>query len=157
MRSFNDAVNDGTNVRSVEKRTAQLNSKRGNAFYGDSGTQIPETTRDEIEKNAGAGHKGNDVDFSQRYAQSEADEHTEQAERITRSLEKSNEFKYSGQFADPDKRAQFVEELAERLRGKPAHPVKPQEPEEKPFSNEEFFSNPEELKKAGRQVRPQKL
>jgi len=31
--------------------------KRGNAFYGDSGTMFSEQTRDEIEKNAGAGHK----------------------------------------------------------------------------------------------------
>jgi hypothetical protein len=135
-------------------------AKIGNAFFGDSGTMLNENTRDEIE-NAGAGHKGNDVDFSQRYAQSEADEHTDQAERITRSLGKSNEFKYSSQFADPEKRREFVEGLADGLRGKSAAPVKPQDPEEEPSLNraadDKFWSDPEETKKAGKMVRPAKL
>jgi hypothetical protein len=136
----------------MPKRPAKL----GNSFFGDSGTMLNENARDEIEQNAGAGHKGNDVDISQRYAQSEADEHTEQAERITRSLEKSNEFKYSGQFADPEKRREFVEGLAEGLRGKPAVPVKPQESEEEPSLSraaDDKFWNSEEPKK----VMPRKL
>jgi len=124
--------------------------KLGNAFFGDSGTMIPETTRDEIEKNAGAGHKGNDVDFSQRYAQSEADEYTDQAERMTRSMERSNV-----PLGIP--REQFVEQMAERLRGKPAHPVKPQDPQEEGFSSEKFWNDPAELEKAAKQVRPKRL
>src|SRR5438105_12531 len=125
--------------------------RRGNeAFYGDSGTMLNENARDEIEQNAGAGHKGNNVDFSQRYAQSEADEYTEQAERMTRDMERARV-----PFGIP--REQFVEQLAERLRGKPAMPMRPQEPEEKPFSSDEFWGDPEDVKKAGRAVRPQKL
>jgi hypothetical protein len=146
MRSFNDAVTDGTNVRSVEKRTARL----GNAFFGDSGTQIPETTRDEIEKNAGAGHPGNTVDYSQRTAPSEVDEHTERAERMTRDMER-------GGVRLGAARDKFVADMADHFRGGPIRPAKPQDPEEKPFSNEEFFNNPEELKKAARAVRPPKL
>lgn len=141
----------------MPKRPAQL----GNNFFGDSGTMFNENTRDEIEKNAGAGHKGNDVDFSQRYAQSEADEYTEQAERMTRTMERDKSFKYSGQFADPEKRREFVEGLAEGLRGRPAVPVQPREPEEEPSlsrsADDKFWSNPEEMKKAGKMVRPAKL
>jgi len=92
----------------------------------------------------------NNVDFSQRYAQSEADEYTEQAERMTRSMENSDAFKHSGQFADPDKRREFVEGLAEQLRGRPAKPTRPQEPEEKPFlsrkAEDEFWASDEPKK-----------
>jgi hypothetical protein len=134
----------------MPKRPAKL----GNSFFGDSGTMLNENTRDEIEKNAGAGHKGNDVDFSQRYAQSEDDEYTEQAERMTRSMERSNV-----PLGIP--REQFVEQMAERLRGKPAVPVKPQGPEEEPSlsraADDKFWSDPEEMKKAGKMVRPAKL
>jgi hypothetical protein len=97
------------------------------------------------------------VDYTQRYAQSEADEYAEQAERMTRSLERMKEFKYSGFLADADKRREYVEGLAEKLRGGPATPAQPQEPEEKPFNQDEFFKSPEELQKAGRAVRPPKL
>ena len=92
------------------------------------------------------------VDFSQRYAQSEADEYTEQAERITRNLQRMPGNKYQATYTDPEKRREFVEGLAERLRGKPATPTQPQEPEEKPFSSDEFW-NSEEPKK----VMPRKL
>jgi hypothetical protein len=97
-----------------------MGKPRGGAFYGDSGTVFNGPAREQIEEDsARAGNKGNSVDASQQYTQSEADdEYMEQAERITRSLANSKEFKYSGQFADPEKRREFVEGLAEGLRGK---------------------------------------
>lgn len=114
-------------------------SARGNAFYGD-----------DSEQNAGAGYKGNDVDFSQRYAQSEADEYMEQAERTTRQMERMG-------IRLGAAREKFVADMAKQFRGGPATPAQPQEPDEAPFSNEKFFSDPKELKKAGRAVRPPKL
>ena len=89
--------------------------------------------------------------------QSEADEYMEQAERMTRSLERMKDFKYAGFLADPDKRREYVEGLAEKLRGGPATAAQPQEPEEAPFSSEKFWSDPEEVKRAGKAVRPPKL
>jgi hypothetical protein len=94
------------------------------------------------------------VDFSQRYADSEDDAYLEQAERMTRAMERHSAFKYSGQFADPEKRREFVEGLAEQLRGgngnsrKPAKP----EPQEKPFSSDEFWNSDEPG-----QIMPKKL
>jgi hypothetical protein len=90
----------------------------------------------------------------------EADEYTHQAEMTIRDLERSDAFKYSGQFADPGKRREQVEGLAERLRnpnGNGKKPTRLQEPAEKPFSSDEFWSNPEELKRAGKAVRPPRL
>jgi hypothetical protein len=129
--------------------------RRGNeSFYGDSGTVFNEQTRDEIEKNAGAGHPGNSVDFAQRYAQSEADEYTEQAEQMTRSMERDRV-----PLGIP--REQFVEQLAERLRGKPAMPTQPQEEAEEPSisrsADDKLWGSTEELKRAGKMVRPAKL
>lgn len=136
-------------------------AKLGNSFFGDSGTMLNENARDEIEQNAGAGHKGNDVDISQRYAQSEADEYTEQAERMTRALQKHPDFKYMGFLTDPEQRKNYVEGLAEGLRGKPATPAQPQEEAEEPSisraADDKFWGNPEEMKKAGKMVRPAKL
>jgi hypothetical protein len=135
--------------------------KRDSAFFGDSGTMLPEQARDEIEQNAGAGHKGNNVDFSQRYAQSEADEYTEQAERMTRDMERNAGF---GIPADPEKRRPFVDQFAELLRnpnGNGQKQVQPQEPKEEGFlsraADEKFWSDPEEMKRAGKMVRPAKL
>jgi len=129
--------------------------RRGNeAFYGDSGTMFNEQTRDEIEQNAGAGHKGNSVDIAQRYAQSETDEYTEQAERMTRDMER-------GGVQLGNARAKFVADMAEQLRGKPAMPAQPQETKEEGFlsraADEKFWSDPEEMKRAGKMVRPAKL
>jgi len=110
--------------------------KRNEVFYAqDSGTRFSEQARDDIEHgDEGAGHKGNDVDIAQRYAQSEADEYTEQAERMTRDMERDTRL---GIPTEPEKRREFVESLAETLRGKPAEPVKPQEEKEEPFLNRE--------------------
>jgi hypothetical protein len=120
-------------------------AKRGNSFFGDSGTMLPEQARDEIGKN-----DGESVDIAQQYAQSEADEYTEQAERITRSMERSDGFKHSGQFSDPEKRRQFVESLAENLRGRPAMPARPQEEKEEPFlsrkADDKFWASDEPKK-----------
>jgi len=134
--------------------------KRGSPFYGDTGTMFNGGAREDIEKqeSSGAGHPGNDVDISQRYAQSEADEYTEQAEQMTRDMERDRRL---GIPTDPEKRTEFVESLAETLRGKPARPAQPQEEQEEPSltrkAQDKFFGDPEELKKAGRAVRPQKL
>jgi hypothetical protein len=125
--------------------------RRGNeAFYGDSGTMLPEQARDEIEQNMGAGHRGNNVDFSQRYAQSESDEHTERAENLVRDMERNG-------IQLGNARDEFVANMAEHFRGGPSRPAQPQEPEEKPFSSNSFWGDPEEVKRAGRAVRPPKL
>src|SRR5260370_23025183 len=92
--------------------------RRGGAFYGDSGAMFNENTRDEIEKNAGAGHPGNNGDISQRYAQSEADEHMEQAERTTRHMEQM------GIRLGPA-RDKFVADMAEHLLVAPPPPTHP--------------------------------
>ena len=79
----------------------------------------------------------------------ENDEYDEQAERMTRSIERSDGFKYSGQFADPEKRREFVEGLADALRGGNGNGRKraqPREPEDKPFSSNEFWSSDEPKK-----------
>lgn len=126
--------------------------RRNDAFYGqDSGTRLSEQAQDEIEhgEEGGAGQKGNNVDFSQRYAASEADEYTEQAEQMTRDLERGPG-KYWGMFTDPDKRREYVEGLAELLRGKRARPAQPQEEKEKPFlsrkADDEFWASDEPKK-----------
>jgi hypothetical protein len=124
-------------------------AKLGNSFFGDSGTMFNENTRDEIEKNAGAGHPGNNVDIAQRYAQSEADEHTQRAERMTRDMERGGVRLGAG-------RDKFVADMAQQLRGGPATPAQPQEPEEAPSlsrSADDKFWNSEEPKK----VMPRKL
>jgi hypothetical protein len=135
--------------------------KRNDAFYGqDPGQALSEQARDEIEhEDKGAGHKGNNVDISQRYAQSEADEYTEQAERMTRDMERYGKSHIGlGFLSDPDKRAQFVESLAERLRGKPAMPGQPQEEKEEPFlsraADDKFWGDKDELQRVGKLVRP---
>lgn len=123
--------------------------KRNDPFYGqDSGASLSEEARDEIEHgDEGAGHKGNSVDIAQRYAASESDEYTEQAERMTRDMERGA-FKHSGQFADPEKRREFVESLAESLRGRPATPA--QQPAQRPKSqrerDDEFWASDEPKK-----------
>ena len=86
------------------------------------------------------------VDYTQRTADGGSDEYTEQAERITRSMERSDGFKYSGQFSDPEKRREFVEQLAEQLRnqnGNGRKPEQPQESEEEPFSSDKFWNSDE--------------
>jgi len=122
--------------------------KRNSPFYGqDIGTAFTGPAREDIEKqeSSGAGHPGNNVDISQRYAQSEADEYTKQAEWMTREMER-------GGVRLGAARDKFVADMAEKLRGKPAMPMRQQEPEEKPFSSDEFW-NSEEPKR----VMPRKL
>ena len=55
-RSFDDSVKDGTNVRNVERRTAQLKSKRGSAFFGDIGTTFSGPAREDIQKQDNSSH-----------------------------------------------------------------------------------------------------
>lgn len=142
-------------------------ARRGNAFYGDTGTVFNGPAREQIEEdlrdNSSHGdtmQTGNDVDIAQRYAQSEDDGYMEQAERMMRNMERSDAFKYSGQFSDPDKRREFVEGLAEMLRnpnGNGQRPAPQAEPREEGFSSEKFWSDPEEVQRAAKQVRPRKL
>src|SRR5712671_2960958 len=86
----------------------------------------------------------------QESPENEADEYTEQAERMTRDMERNG-------IRLGNARDKFVGDMAQRLRGGPATPARRQEPEEEAFSSEKFWSNPEELKKAGKMVRPRKL
>lgn len=103
----------------------------------------------EIDKNDWAGYQprardGSDVDSSQGNADSEDDPYLEQAERITKSLQRTPAFKYSGQFADPERRAEFVRELAMGLRGDRASQKRPRPQEdEKPFSSNDFWNSDE--------------
>ena len=82
----------------------------------------------------------------QRYSPSEADEFTEQAERMTQDLERYGKSNIGlGFLSDPEKRAEYVEGLAEQLRGKPARPAQPQEEKEKPIlsrkADDEFWAD----------------
>lgn len=97
---------------------------------------------------------GTSADPSHGDPDTENDAYLEQAERITRSLEKSDGFKYSGQFRDPEKRREFVEQLAEELRGENGQPkpTRPQEPKEERWSSDKFWNSDEPGK-----VMPKKL
>jgi len=115
-----------------------MKARINDAFYGDSGTMIPETTRDEIEKNAGAGHP-----------EAEADEHTRRAEKMTRYMER-------GGIRLGAARDKFVADMADQLRGGPMRPAQPQEPDEEPSLSkaaDDKFWNSEEPKK----IMPRKL
>ncbi len=137
-----------------------MKRKRNSAFFGDVGTTFSGPAREDILKQENTAETGNNVDFSQRYAQSEDDGFLEQAERMMRAMERDG-FRHFGQFADPQKRREFVEGLAEQLRGKPAMPARPQEPAEEPSlsraADEKFWGNKEEQQRVARQVRPPRL
>jgi hypothetical protein len=122
----------------MPKRPAKL----GNNFFGDGGTQFSEQARDEIEQNAGAGHPGNNVDFSQN-AQSEADEHTKRAERLVKDFEKQG-------IRLGSSRDDYIRKQAEEYRGGPATPRLPQDPEEEPSlskaADDKFWASDEPKK-----------
>ncbi len=86
-----------------------------------------------------------------RQSYPEADEYTEQAERIVRSMERNSQFAIP---KDPGMRREWVEDQAERLRGGKGNrmPAQPEEPEEEPFSSEKFWNSDEPKK-----VMPRKL
>jgi hypothetical protein len=133
----------------MPKRPAKL----GNNFFGDSGTMFNENTRDEIEKNAGAGHKGNDVGNSEK---------PDEAERMARTLHRMPEFRYAFFLNDPTEREKWVQRYREALNGQPNSRAKKAEyPEEAPSlsraADDKFWSDPGEIKKAGKMVRPAKL
>lgn len=142
-------------------------SRRNGAFYGDAG--IARDLRDNMsqDQNPGAGYKGNDVDISQRYAQSESDVYLQRAEAIAQSLARGP-MKYAKIFADPEQRRDWVEGLAERLRDNDGDDRATREnrsqmaaPKEEPVlsrsADNAFWNNPDELKKASRAVRPPNL
>jgi hypothetical protein len=90
------------------------------------------------------------------------DEYTEQAERTTRTMERNP---ISGIPSDPDERRKFVEELAEQLRGRPAKTAQKSGEDEPGMgigsirlydkaAHDKFWSDPEELKRVGKLVRP---
>jgi hypothetical protein len=130
--------------------------KGGSNFFGDVGTTFNGPAREQIEedRSSGAGHPGNDVDIAQRYAQSEADEHTEDAERLVRDMERRG-------IRLGDARAKFVSDMAEQYRGGPAQPTQPQEPQEEPSlsraADDKFWSDKEAQQEAVKRVRPPKL
>jgi hypothetical protein len=82
------------------------------------------------------------------------DEYGEQAERMTRDMERNGALNPYGEFAHPQKRMAFVEELAERLRGAPARKPMPQGEHEEPSMTREaenkLWANTGELQKAWR-------
>jgi len=127
----------------MAKRPAKLE----NSFFDDSG------------QNAGAGHKGNSVDYSQRYAESDADnsEEPDEAERMARTLHRMPEFRYAFFLNDPIERQKWVQRYREALNGQPNSTAKKlQEPEEEPSLSraaDDKFWNSEEPKK----VMPRKL
>jgi hypothetical protein len=92
------------------------------------------------------------VDYTQQTAGGDDDAYLDQAERITQSLEKSDGFKYSGQFSDPEKRQEFVEQLAMELSGKKPIPRQGRPEEEEKWSSDRFWNSDEPGK-----VMPKKL
>jgi len=129
--------------------------KRGNgaAFYGDTGTKFTGNAREDIEKqeSSGAGHPGNNVDFSQRHAQSEADPKAELEEFGT-----TPEWKASREY-DLPKYLRFLDYIENKSWSpRESRKAEEQEPEDKPFlsksANDEFW-NSGEFKK----VIPRKL
>jgi len=120
--------------------------RRNSAFFGDSGTQLSEEARDQIEHgDEGAGHKGNNVDFSQRYAQSEADEREQldpQAEGTIKTLKEmfphgfyntGGAKPYQHTWGDPESESK----LREMLRGKSGAKTNQQDEKEEPFLSRE--------------------
>ena len=82
------------------------------------------------------------------------DEYAAQAEHMIRNLERSGAL---NMHATPQERyggmtrEAYVQDLAEKLRGKPAMAARPQEPKEEPIltrsAHDNFFGNVEEMKK----------
>jgi hypothetical protein len=127
-----------------------MKTRRNDAFYGqDSGTQFSENARDEIEKNAGAGHKGN--------SEASAAEEPDEAERMARTLHRMPEFRYAFFLNDPTEREKWVQRYREALNGQPnSKAEKVKEPDDEPLLSraaDDKFWNSEEPKK----VMPRKL
>lgn len=120
-----------------------LKQKQLSPFFGDVGTTFSGPAREEIERDGdeGAGH---------------LDDFLEQAERMVRAMKRDG-LGHFGQFADPAKRREFVEALADRLRGGPGKPVASKEPEEAPFSSNAFWGDKDELQRVAKRVRPPRL
>jgi hypothetical protein len=98
----------------------------------------------------------NSADYSQRTADGPEDD---DAERITQTIERQNP--QWAMWHDPEKRRDFVDGLRDALSGQSKDTtaeedarLRQESPEEKPWNQDEFFNNPEEMKKYGR---PQKL
>jgi hypothetical protein len=82
------------------------------------------------------------------------------AEGILRYMRSDPRLRHLTFLKDPN----FIENLRADLNGRDTTALEDARvrqtsvrPEEKPFNQDEFFNNPEELKKAGRAVRPPKL
>src|ERR1700676_2358535 len=99
---------------------------------------------------------GTSADPSHGDPDTENDEYVEQAERMVRDMERRPEFKYMGTFTDPEKRKEFVQQLADELRGGNGNGRKPAQPGERTKSwrerDDEFWNSDEP-----KQVMPKKL
>lgn len=102
-----------------------------------------------------------DVDYTQRTADSNPDPGDDQAERIVRALRRTPGLEYLPIWSDPQKLKRFTDEMRASLSGYDTTPHEDallrQESEEKPFSSDEFWSNSEEQQKAVRQIRPKRF
>jgi len=101
----------------------------------------------------GGGTSGEEQDRKEDAEMPEADEHTAQAERTARDMQSQIEWKY--RFADPKKRAEFVEALAQDLRGGPAQQKARPETQQTPMLSrkayDDFLSNPKEMQRIYRE------
>jgi len=128
---------------------------RNDTFYAqDSGTVLSGQAREQI-----AQKTGNNVDFSQRYADGLGD--SDEADRIVRALMRIPGLEHMEMWRDPDKLKRFTDGVRNELSGYNTTPEEDarlrQETPERPFNSEEFWSNPEEVQQAARTVRPRKL
>ena len=101
----------------------------------------------------GEGTSGEEQDRKEDAEMPEADEYTNQAERIARDMQSQIEWKY--RFADPKKRGAFVADLARELRGEPAQPTARAGAQQAPMlsrkADDEFWSNPKEQQRVYRE------
>lgn len=96
------------------------------------------------------------VDYTRRTADGPEDD---DAELITRDIQRANP--YWAMWHDPEKRREFVDGLRDSLSGKSKDTsaledarLRQESPEERPWNQDEFFNNMDEMKKYGR---PKKL
>ncbi|HEV2522591.1 MAG TPA: hypothetical protein VGT24_09435 [Candidatus Acidoferrales bacterium] len=95
------------------------------------------------------------ADYTQRTAASEDDPYLEQAERILRSMAREDGLEYLAHLGDSE-RQEFIEQLADGLRGESSKRKIAAQPEERPKSqrerDNEFWGSDEPQK-----VMPKKL
>jgi hypothetical protein len=102
------------------------------------------------------------VDYTRMTADDNPDPGADQAERIVKALRRIPGLEYLPIWSDPQKLKRFTDETRMALSGYDTTKeedarLRQETPEEEPFSSDKFWSNPEELKRAGQMVRPPKL